>query len=102
MIPWCLSSFFADLHKQQRACTRIVTGGILFLILFTPLAFGAVHSWAFSLLEVVIFLLVMVWVGRLCLETPEQEAVRKGERGADRALGRLLLPLVLFLSLVLL
>lgn len=43
----------------------IVTGGILFLLLFTPLAFGAVHPWAFSLMEGVIFFLVVVWMGKL-------------------------------------
>src|SRR5712692_2844300 len=46
-------------------CDRIVTGGILFLIIFTPLAFGSVHPWAFSLLEIVTFLLVIVWMGKL-------------------------------------
>ncbi|MCH8055259.1 MAG: hypothetical protein IH857_03790 [Deltaproteobacteria bacterium] len=46
-------------------CDRIVTGGILFLIFFTPLALGSVHPWAFSLMEGTVFLLVMVWMGRL-------------------------------------
>lgn len=51
-------------------CDRIVTGGILFLILFTPLAFGSVHPWAFSLMEVVIFLLIIVWAAKLYFSSP--------------------------------
>lgn len=47
------------------ACDRMITGGVLFLLLFTPLAFGAVHPWAFALMEGTIFLLVVVWM--LCV-----------------------------------
>lgn len=44
---------------------RIVTGGVLFLLFFTPLAFGSVHPWAISLMEGVIFFLVVVWMMKL-------------------------------------
>ena len=43
-------------------CDRIVTGGLLFLIVFTPFAFGSVHPWAYGLMEIVIFSLVLVWM----------------------------------------
>ncbi|MFQ5684340.1 MAG: O-antigen ligase family protein [Candidatus Binatia bacterium] len=46
-------------------CDRVVTGGILFLVFFTPLAFGAVHPWAFSLMEGTVFLLVIVWMAKV-------------------------------------
>jgi len=97
-----LSSSSGGFFTGQRVCDSLVTGGVLFLIPFTPLAFGAVHPWAYSLLEVVIFLLVLVWLGRLFLETRAQKTVEQGERGADRSLARLLLPLALFLVFVLL
>ena len=48
-------------------CDRTVTGGILFLILFTPFAFGSVHPWAFAIMEALIFLLVVVWMVKLTL-----------------------------------
>jgi len=48
-------------------CDRTVTGGILFLILFTPFAFGAVHPWAFSIMEALIFLLVVVWMTKIII-----------------------------------
>ena len=46
-------------------CDRIVTGGLLFLIVFTPFAFGSVHPWAYGLMEIVIFSLVLVWMTKL-------------------------------------
>ena len=48
-------------------CDRTVTGGILFLILFTPFAFGSVHPWAFSIMEALIFLLVVVWMTKIII-----------------------------------
>jgi tetratricopeptide (TPR) repeat protein/O-antigen ligase len=48
----------------NRWCDRVVLGGVLILLLVTPLAFGSVHPWAFSLLEIVIFLLASVWAVR--------------------------------------
>jgi hypothetical protein len=36
-------------------CHRLVLGGILFLIFFTPLAFGSVHPWDYITMEVIIF-----------------------------------------------
>ena len=35
-------------------CDRIITGGILFLVLCTPFAFGSVHPWAYSTMGAVI------------------------------------------------
>jgi len=84
-------------------CDRVVAGGILFLIIFTPLAFGAVHPWAFSLMEVVIFLLVVVWMSRLLVGTREQkENGMKTRRDDRRLVGRMFLPLALFIAFILL
>lgn len=44
---------------------RIVIGGVGFLLCFSPLAFGAVHPWAFIALEAIVFLLVAVWMVKL-------------------------------------
>ena len=40
---------------------RIIEYGIIFLIVFTPLAFGSVHPWAYSTMELTICFLVMIW-----------------------------------------
>ncbi|MCK4911976.1 MAG: hypothetical protein KAR83_10050, partial [Thermodesulfovibrionales bacterium] len=63
------------------------------LIIFTPLAFGSVHIWAFSLAEIISFILFALWLLKILLDT-----------GYD--LDRRLLPLAicagLFISLSLL
>src|SRR5438094_9015225 len=59
-------------------CDRIVTASLLFLIFFTPLAFGSVHPWAFSLMEGMIFLLVAVWMSKLLLGARGQQGARGG------------------------
>src|SRR5215831_6251102 len=58
------------------ACDHLVIGGVLFLIVFSPLAFGSVHPWAFSLMEAVIFLLAAVWMTKLLLSSFTHSPVR--------------------------
>ena len=87
-----------------RSCDLTVTGGILFLLLFTPFAFGSVHPWAFSLMEAVVFLLVAVWMGKLFLL--DRRPVT-GDRSSGRfpspvfGLPSLVLSLALFFTLIL-
>ena len=87
-----------------RACDHLFTGGILFLIVFTPFAFGAVHPWAYSTMEVVIFALVIVWMLKLALLARKQGA-GSIEQGSDRLtphasrLTPMVLPLALFITL---
>lgn len=44
---------------------RIIEWGIIFLLVFTPLAFGAVHLWAYSLMEFIICFLGILWIIKL-------------------------------------
>lgn len=69
---------------------RIVIGGIVLLILATPLAFGSVHPWTFSLVEGIVFFLVAVWMSKLFL-FPSSSYPPKS----------VFLPLLLFVSLIL-
>ncbi len=39
-----------------------IESGIIFLLVFTPLAFGAVHIWAYSVMEVSVILLLGMWI----------------------------------------
>lgn len=55
-------------EANSRWLDRIVFGGLIFIIVFTPLAFGAVHHWAFVTMEAVIFGLVAAWMVKLCVE----------------------------------
>ena len=42
-------------------CDKIVFGGIVVLLIFAPLAFGSVHVWAYSLVEIGVFSLITLW-----------------------------------------
>ena len=86
-------------------CDRTVTGGILFLILFTPFAFGAVHPWAFSIMEALIFLLVVVWMTKITIVRGQGLGVSShfdfGNSNFKTSPLAFALPLALFLVLVL-
>jgi O-antigen ligase len=44
---------------------RIIEYGIIVLIVFTPLAFGSVHLWAYTTMEITICILVIIWILKL-------------------------------------
>ncbi len=48
----------------QRTCDGIIEGGIIALLLFAPLAFGATHPLSYSVLQVGVFALVVVWIAK--------------------------------------
>jgi len=52
----------------SQRCDRVVVAGVVCLVGLTPLAFGSVHPWAFSLIEATVFLLVAVWMAKLLLQ----------------------------------
>jgi len=47
-------------YKQSRI-HGIILWGIVFLMVFAPLAFGSVHVWAYSIIEFGVFLLLVLW-----------------------------------------
>src|SRR5437667_2326438 len=85
-------------------CDRFFTVGILFLIPFTPFAFGAVHPWAYVTMEAVIFGLVVVWMIKLMVtrgqwsEARDQRSEVKGQKFRN---SKLAIPLTLFILLCL-
>jgi O-antigen ligase len=68
---------------------KIIEFGLIFLILFTPLAFGSVYVWAFSIMEGTIFSLLIVLV------------IKKGIQG-DKISFPLSFPIIAFCALILL
>ena len=46
-------------------CSIIIECGIIFLIVFTPLAFGTVHVWAYTVMELTVLFLLFVWLLKL-------------------------------------
>src|SRR5215469_3694079 len=85
-------------HRSENGSARVfdavITGGIQLLVMFTPLAIGSVVPWAYSLMEVVIFLLVLVWIGKLVL------TMRDGPRILTAELRPLFVSLTSFIALI--
>ena len=50
-----------------QAVDKIVFSGILFLLVFTQLAFGGVHVWAYTVSEITVFLLFLLFFGNKVL-----------------------------------
>ena len=78
-----------------RFCDLVVSGGVFFLLLFTPFAFGAVHPWAFIVMESAIFITVSVALVKVIYLGHWSTTV-------GLWLPRLAIPLALFIGLVLL
>jgi O-antigen ligase/Flp pilus assembly protein TadD len=79
-------------------CDRIVVAGIALLIIFTPLAFGSVHPWAYSLMEACVFLLFAAWMIKLIV-SPNSEKDKERERDWFAA-NAAAMPFALFLFLI--
>ncbi|MEW5807005.1 MAG: O-antigen ligase family protein [Acidobacteriota bacterium] len=50
------------MRKGERIFNRIIEYGIIFLIIFTPLAFGSVEVWATEVMKMTIFLIAAAWL----------------------------------------
>jgi tetratricopeptide (TPR) repeat protein len=74
---------------------RIVVAGIIFLIGFSALAFGAVHRAAFILVEAAIFALTIVWIAKLRRVGPSAA----GRRDRRREIRRVAVPAIALLGL---
>jgi O-antigen ligase len=71
-------------------CDKIIDFGLIFLILFTPLAFGGVYVWAYSIMELTVFLILIALI------------VKKGLIQRKQLSFPLFFPFIAFLALILL
>src|SRR6266849_10584499 len=90
-------------HPRHRTFMRqflqtTIRYGLRLLLIWTPLAFGAVHSWAFALLEIHIFLLVVAWMVQIIVSRRQPRPASRAPTSFVRT--PLALPLVLFLVLL--
>ena len=65
----CFSCVFVANNKNSypRIANRIIEWGIIFLIVFTPIACGTVHPWAYTIMELAICIMIIVWIIRLAM-----------------------------------
>lgn len=85
---------YRGIHLDQRF-SPIIGYGLCFLIVFPPLAFGAVYPWGFSILELVCFALVLVWM--LATRQTERDHSTKTKNTASP----FYLPFAIFIGLIL-
>lgn len=59
-----VSAFRLEVEEDplDQRISSLIGCGLCFLIVFPPLAFGAVYPWAFSTMELVSFVLLLVWM----------------------------------------
>ena len=64
--------------KQLTFIDKIIERGIIFLLIFTPLAFGTVQQWSVAVMEIVAFSIFSLYVIKRILEMPAQCHSREG------------------------
>ncbi len=79
----------------MRRLDQIIVFGIGLLVVLTPMCFGAVHPWAYTLMEAIVFVLVAAWMARTWLGGGR--LMRDGGRRAARAVA---FPIALVLALI--
>ena len=79
----------------MRRLDQIIVSGLGLLIVLTPLCFGSVHPWAYTLMEVIVFALVGAWMARTWLG-----GGRLMRDGGRLAAGAVAFPLALVLALI--
>src|SRR5262245_22780247 len=53
---------WGDFPSSYRLSDRFVEAGVLFLLVFTPLAFGTVEPWSEAIAEFMVLGMVVVWL----------------------------------------
>ncbi|MFC1491996.1 O-antigen ligase family protein [Nitrospinota bacterium] len=59
---------FKNSDLTAKICNFFIRWGLVFLLGFTPLSFGAVQPWAYTVMEVVVILLTVAWFFRMIWE----------------------------------
>jgi O-antigen ligase/tetratricopeptide (TPR) repeat protein len=78
-----------------RRLDQIIVFGIGLLIVLTPMCFGSVHPWAYTLMEAIVFALVAAWMARTWLG-----GGRLMRDGGRQAAGTVAVPIALVLALI--
>src|SRR5271154_3206011 len=73
----------------------MIVGGIGLLVVLTPMCFGSVHPWAYTLMEGITFALIAGWMVRTWLS-----GGRLMRAGGEQAASAVVLPIALVLVLL--
>ncbi len=85
------STQIIDYVPASKLFDIVIEAGLIFLVVLTPFAFGAVELWAYTIMELVVLALVAVWLLKMVVVEREVRLPRTP----------LNLPIMLFICLVL-
>jgi len=89
--------------KSIRICNFIIEAGLILLIIFAPLAFGAVEVWAYSIIIFMAVFLTLIWFIKLWLKNRIESNRKKKEPFKFRISylkTPLNLPIIIFIVLI--
>jgi len=90
-------------EKSIRICNHIIEIGIIFLIIFAPLAFGSVEVWAYSILILIAIVLTLVWLIKIWLKNGMKLNIFKKEPNKFKfsyLKTPLNLPIIIFIAVI--
>lgn len=82
-------------------CNKIIEFGLIFLIVFTPLAFGTVHIWSITIMELVVIFLLTVWIAKLIASRHKLKNSKPSSLTLEFTKTPLNLPFLLFVCFIL-
>ncbi len=83
---------------MSKAIDKIVFSGIIFVLVFTQLAFGGVHVWAYSVFEIIVFILFFLFL--LNQIVSQYRSSKESGKNADIVLQWVVSPLNIFIILI--
>ena len=92
------------LERKIKICNYFIEGGIIFLILFSPLAFGSVEPWAYSIIEITVISLALTWLIKIWMKrsVKNRHANNPSAFSLDYLKTPLNLPILIFIGFILL
>ena len=89
---------------------KVIESGLIFLIIFTPLAFGTVHTWSITIMELIVLFLFLVWIFKILFGPSNAEVITKNPKELSNSSishskssmsnSLLILPIILFLIFI--
>ena len=83
---------------MNKAIDKIVFSGIIFVLVFTQLAFGGVHVWAYSVFEIIVFILFFLFLFNQIAS--QYRSGKKSGKKANIVLQWVVSPLNIFIILI--
>ncbi len=93
------------LNRKIKICNHIIEGGIILLIVFSPLAFGSVEAWAFSIIEIIVVFLTLIWFIKIWIKSSlknKDDKLSSYKFSFDYLKTPINLPIIIFIGFILL